>query len=190
MVDGGQNAIWLPLYFARNSLPPTGNQKTSFVLFRRSKTTRLLTLELNNRARCAADVRSFCWRERILASERGSHTRGLSCVDKKQDLLEYHVGTRRNCTEGEAKGETKWLPLCFPWSHQKCAKNSETQCQHQHESPLAPSAALETKVIEDSAARTSSEGALVLTRSQRRAHAREKPKARSSSQEAEGACQR
>ena len=119
MVDGGQNAIWLPLYFARNSLPPTENQKTSFVLFRRSKTTRLLTLELNNRARCAADVRSFCWRERILASERGSHTRGLLCVDKKQDLLGYNVGTHRSCTKGEAKGETKRFPLCFPRSHQK-----------------------------------------------------------------------
>ena len=48
-------------------------------------------------------------------------------VDKKQDLLGCNVGTRRNCTKGEAKGETKWLPLWFAWSHRK--KKSKTQSQ-------------------------------------------------------------
>ena len=49
-------------------------------------------------------------------------------VDKKQDLLGCNVGTRRNCTKGEAKGETKWLPLWFALSHRK--KKSKTQSQH------------------------------------------------------------
>ena len=68
-------------------------------------------LELHNRASCAVDIRSFCWREQILGSKRGSHTHGLSCVTKSK----IYSNTTWEHVEIVPKGKPKEKPSVFPF---------------------------------------------------------------------------